>query len=117
MISVIFDKTIEPGRRDQFDQANATLLALLNNTPGLISVEQFSSLTNTNHNRVVSIAFFQDAAAVKAWREEPQHQELQRRLRDEVLADYRMIVAPVERNYGMFDRAEALQALPNPAKK
>ena len=42
-----------------------------------------------------------------AWRERPHHRTTQGKGRGGVFADYRLRVAAVLRDYGMFDRAEA----------
>jgi heme-degrading monooxygenase HmoA len=110
MITVLFENDILEGKRKEFDSANKQLLELVKKINGFISVEQFSP----SENRVVTVGKFSSEAGVKAWRESPEHQEFQRRLRKDVLKDYRLIVAPAERDYTMFNRAEAIQNLPPP---
>ncbi len=45
--------------------------------------------------------------AVKNWRNQTQHRATQRAGRDHIFADYRLRVASVIRDYGMFERDEA----------
>ena len=53
---------------------------------------------------MVSLSFFRDEEAVAKWRNTSAHRATQRRGRGGVFADYRLRVARVERDYGMFDR-------------
>ena len=115
MIVVIFDMTILPGKREHFDEANAELTSIVREVDGFLSMDEFYTETSEKNDRVVINGFFADAAAVKQWRENPRHHELQRHLRDGILADYRLIVAPVEREYGLSNRAQAPQDFPEPA--
>ncbi|HZB90495.1 MAG TPA: antibiotic biosynthesis monooxygenase, partial [Stellaceae bacterium] len=74
---------------------------------GFLSIERFQSLTT--EGKILSLSFWRDAAAVQRWREQEQHRRAQARGRTEVFADYRLSVAEVVRQYGLFDRAEAPQ--------
>ena len=58
-------------------------------------------------NRYLSLSFFRDEAAVRAWRNRPGHRAAQAEGRAGVLADYRLRVAEVIRDYGMTRREEA----------
>src|ERR1700730_16677814 len=81
--------------------------ALLETIDGFISVERFGSLTT--EGKYVSLSFWRDEAAVIAWRQQAEHHLAQARGRDEIFADYRIRVAKVVRDYGMFARADAPQ--------
>jgi heme-degrading monooxygenase HmoA len=56
---------------------------------------------------LLSLSFWRDEEAVKAWRMQDRHRASQARGRGGVFADYRLRVASVLRDYGMRDRAEA----------
>jgi heme-degrading monooxygenase HmoA len=105
MIAVIFEVTPAPGRRDAYLAIAAELRPLLETIDGFISVERFQSLSDPD--RVLSLSFFRDEAAVKAWRNTVEHRQAQKAGRGGVFADYRLRIAHVVRDYGMFERAEA----------
>ena len=102
MIAVIFEVEPKDGRaRDYFDLA-AGLKAELETIDGFISVERFESLTTPG--RYVSLSFWRDETAVKAWREHADHQAAQETGKAAVFADFRIRVAEVTRDYSLKDR-------------
>ena len=105
MIAVIFEVEPAEGRVDDYLAIAAGLRPLLDGVEGFVSVERFRSLADPR--RLVSLSFFEDEAAVRRWRSLAAHRSAQARGRGEVLADYRLRVAEVVRDYGMADRAEA----------
>jgi len=105
MIAVIFEVIPQSGRtQDYFDRA-AHLKADLEKVDGFISVERFSSLTT--EGKFLSLSFWRDEAAVRTWRENSKHRTAQHAGRGGIFADYRLRVATVLRDYGMFERAGA----------
>jgi heme-degrading monooxygenase HmoA len=56
---------------------------------------------------LLSLSFWRDEAAVRAWRNQAAHRATQQAGRGGVFADYRLRVAAVLRDYGMTERAEA----------
>jgi heme-degrading monooxygenase HmoA len=105
MIAVIFEVTPKPGHSDDYFGHAARLKPALEMMDGFISVERFESVTQPG--KFVSLSFWRDEAAVVAWRNTMQHRATQRAGREHVFADYRLRVATVIRDYGMFDREEA----------
>ena len=57
--------------------------------------------------RVLSLSFWRDEEAVKAWRNVEHHRQAQKAGREGVFRDYRLRVASVLRDYGMTERDEA----------
>ena len=57
--------------------------------------------------KLLSLSFWRDEAAVKAWREQLDHRAAQARGRGELFADYRLRVAEVLRDYGPKSRDQA----------
>jgi len=57
--------------------------------------------------KLLSLSFWRDEAAVAQWRNLEAHRAAQAAGRDHVLGDYRLRVAQVMRDYGMSERAEA----------
>jgi heme-degrading monooxygenase HmoA len=114
MFAVIFEVQPKPGRLQSYLDIAARLRPLLETIDGFISVERFGSLTT--EGKYVSLSFWRDEAAVIAWRQQAEHHLAQARGRDEIFADYRIRVAKVVRDYGMFARADAPQVFPEKAK-
>jgi heme-degrading monooxygenase HmoA len=105
MYAVIFEVEAKPGREKDYLEIAAALRSEVEKIDGFISIERFQSLAKPG--KLVSISFWRDADAVKRWREHAEHRSAQRQGRDDIFADYRISVAAVERQYGMFDRAAA----------
>jgi heme-degrading monooxygenase HmoA len=105
MIVVIFEVWPADGRKDDYLAIAASLRAELERIDGFISVERFQSLTDPD--KLLSLSFWRDEAAVKAWRTQDKHRAGQVRGRAGVFADYRLRVAAVLRDYGMTDRNQA----------
>jgi len=107
MIAVIFEVEPAEGKRDAYLGIAAELRPLLEGIDGFISVERFQSLTDPK--RVLSLSFWRDEEAVKAWRNTEEHRQAQQAGRGGIFAGYRLRIARVVRDYGMEERAEAPQ--------
>ncbi|HEV6964396.1 MULTISPECIES: antibiotic biosynthesis monooxygenase family protein [Roseateles] len=104
MIAVIFE--VQPtaeGRAAYLDHA-AALRPLLEGMDGFLSVERFQSLSDPQ--RLLSLSYWRDEAAVRAWREVERHRQAQAAGRGGLFADYRLRVAHVVRDYGLDDREQ-----------
>lgn len=110
MIAVIFEVIPKPGMAASYLAMAADLRPLLETIDGFISVERFESLAQPG--KYLSLSFWRDEAAVRAWRTQEKHREGQRQGRDLVFAEYRLRVATVLRDYGLHDRAEAPEDAP-----
>jgi heme-degrading monooxygenase HmoA len=107
MIAVIFEVEPAEGKRDAYLGIAAGLRPLLDGIDGFISVERFQSLTDPK--RVLSLSFWRDEEAVKAWRNTEEHRQAQQAGRGGIFAGYRLRIAHVVRDYGLTDRVEAPQ--------
>jgi heme-degrading monooxygenase HmoA len=105
MIAVIFEVWPADGQRQTYLDIAAHLRPLLDEIDGFISIERFESLTEPG--KILSLSFWRDEQAVAAWRQRDPHRGAQARGRAEVFKDYRLRVAGVIRDYGMFSREEA----------
>jgi heme-degrading monooxygenase HmoA len=105
VIAVIFEVRPAEGERQHYLDLAAALRADLESTDGFISVERFQSLADPG--KLLSLSFWRDEEAVRAWRNRPPHRATQAKGRAGVFADYRLRVAGVLRDYGMAERAEA----------
>lgn len=102
MIAVIFEVEPKDGRaQDYFDLA-AGLKAELETIDGFISVERFESLSTPG--RYVSLSYWRDEAAVRAWHEHADHLAAQAKGKAAIFADFRIRVAEVMRDYSLTDR-------------
>ena len=105
MIAIIFELWPAQGRADDYFEQAAALKSDLEKIDGFISVERFQSFAHPG--KLLSLSFFRDEAAVRAWRNLAGHREAQAEGRSATFADYRLRVAEVLRDYGMVARDEA----------
>ncbi|MBZ9870929.1 antibiotic biosynthesis monooxygenase [Mesorhizobium sp. BR1-1-9] len=105
MIAVIFEVEPAAGRRDAYLGIAAELRPLLESIDGFISVERFQSLANPD--RILSLSFWRDEEAVKAWRNTQEHRQAQQAGRGGIFAGYRLRIAHVVRDYGLSERQQA----------
>ena len=97
MIAVIFEVEINQGQQAEYLDIAATLRPLLAEIDGFISVERFQSLTTPE--KLLSLSYWRDEAAIKAWRELEKHRDAQQKGRAEVFKTYTIRVAEVVRDY------------------
>lgn len=105
MIAVIFEVLPDPARKQEYLDIAAQMRPLLDQIDGFISVERFQSLTDPD--KLLSLSFFRDEAAVLQWRKLTAHRGAQAKGRAGVFIDYHLRIAEVVRDYGMFDRDQA----------
>lgn len=105
MIAVLFEVTPLPGQETRYFDIAATLREHLQTIDGFESVERFQSLTRPG--TYLSLSYWRDEAAVRAWRNQADHRSGQAEGRAAVFADYRIRVAQVLRDYTQTQRDEA----------
>ena len=105
MIAVIFEFQPAEGRTAEYFDLAGALRSELDSIDGFISIERFESVSNPG--KFVSLSFWQDEDAVRAWRNLPTHRSAQARGRAGVFTDYRLRVASVIRDYGLRNREHA----------
>ena len=105
MIAVIFEFTPAEGRTADYFGFATALRSELDRIDGFISIERFESVTTPG--KFVSLSFWRDEEAVRAWRNVEAHRRAQAAGRGGIFADYRLRVASVIRDYGMSARDEA----------
>jgi heme-degrading monooxygenase HmoA len=110
MFAVIFDVEPAPGRQQEYLDIAAALRPELEKIDGFISIERFSSLTDPG--KILSLSFWRDEATLVQWRQHEAHHRAQWQGRAGIFRDYRLRIASVVRDYGMFDRAQAPQQFP-----
>jgi heme-degrading monooxygenase HmoA len=105
MIAVIFEFWPNGDRAAEYFEIAGSLRAHLETIDGFISIERFESLATKG--KVLSLSFWRDEEAVRAWRNLDIHREAQGRGRGGIFDNYRLRVATVLRDYGMQERDEA----------
>ena len=104
MYAVIFEVEPNDGRAERYFELAALLKPELEKVDGFISVERFESLTTKG--KFLSLSFWRDEAALKAWRSHMGHQTAQREGKTSVFQDYRIRVAEVVRDYKLRERLD-----------
>lgn len=105
MIAIIFEVQPKQGKRQDYLDLAASMRALLEQIDGFVSIERFESLSTPG--KLLSISFFRDEQAVQQWRTLEKHRVAQGAGRSSIFDDYRIRVASVIRDYGMFEREQA----------
>ena len=105
MIAVIFEVIPHADKKQAYLDMAAEMKPLVEKIDGFLSVERFQSLTNPE--KLLSVSFFRDEAALDEWRRLTQHRKAQKAGRSSFFKDYRLRVAHVLRDYGMDARDEA----------
>lgn len=105
MIAVLFEAWPNPGEHDHYLNLAAALRPELDGVDGFLSIERFQSLAQPE--KLLSLSYWRDEAAVAKWRNSTAHRHTQAIGRSEVFSDYRLRIAHVLRDYGMFERSQA----------
>lgn len=105
MIAVIFEVEPGAGRKADYLEIAAKLRPMLEEVEGFISIERFQSLTNPD--KILSLSFFENEAAIEKWRNLTAHRRAQESGRDFVFETYRLRIGHIVRDYGMYDRDQA----------
>lgn len=105
MIAVIFEVFPAEGKRQEYLDTAAALRPLLDKVDGFISIERFESLYTPG--KLLSLQFWRDEEALTTWRNMAEHRTAQEHGRGGLFDDYRLRVATVVRDYGMFERDQA----------
>lgn len=86
MVIVIFRSRLRPDAGPDYATTAERMVSLARATPGFVSYRHYEA----DDGERVTIAEFASEAAVRAWREHPEHREAQRRGREEWYAWYRI---------------------------
>jgi len=104
VIAVIFEVWPADGHTQEYLDIAASLRPLLDDIDGFISIERFESLSEPG--KILSLSFWRDEQAIQEWRQRDMHRAAQAKGRASVFRDYRLRVAAVVRDYGMFRRQD-----------
>ncbi|MCW5774372.1 MAG: antibiotic biosynthesis monooxygenase [Rhodospirillaceae bacterium] len=104
MVVGIIEFHIRPGADALYAQWAEKLHAKVHEIDGFISVERFES--RTRPGTWLSVSYWRDAAALAAWRRDAEHLRGMAAGKRDIFADYRIVVATVDRDYS-FAAAKA----------
>lgn len=105
MIAVLFEAWPDEGREDAYFDMAARLRPELDRVDGFISIERFRSVADPA--KLLSLSFWRDEESIARWRNLSSHRATQAAGRRGVFRDYRLRIGGIDRDYGMFDRAQA----------
>lgn len=105
MIAVIFEAWPAAGEQQHYLDLALALKPGLEQVDGFLSIERFESMAEPGE--LLSLSFWRDETAVRAWRNCEPHRRTQAKGRNGVFDEYRLRVATVERDYGMTERDQA----------
>ena len=104
MIAVIFEVWPKDEHKQEYLDIAADLRPQLDKIEGFIFIERFESLSEPG--KILSLSFWRDEKAVEEWRRLESHRVAQAKGRATIFKDYRLRVAAVIRDYGMFNREQ-----------
>jgi len=95
MVLTVFRSRLKPGVEAQLEPVGARMYELASSMPGFVSYREYQAADGEG----VAIVEFESEAALAAWRNHPEHREVQARARSQWFADYRIQVCEVVRDY------------------
>ncbi len=98
MIAVLFEVQVKEGKTIEYLNLAEELKPLLATMKGFISMERFQSLSNKD--KVLSLSFWQDEAAIEQWRNLDKHRLAQEKGHDHLFKHYQLKVTQVMRECG-----------------
>ena len=105
MIYVLFEVTIHDACQKDYLALAAGLREALEQSPGLIRSERFTSLSK--EGKILSLSVWESEEAISSWRQELAHRRAQKEGRERMFRDYRITVTSSIRSYTLKDREEA----------
>lgn len=94
--AVVFTSTRTPGD-DGYVAMSAAMERLASEQPGFLGIES----ARGDDGLGITVSYWVDSSAARAWKHVAAHQVAQRRGRDAWYSDYRVRVATVERDYSL----------------
>ncbi|SDJ12202.1 Heme-degrading monooxygenase HmoA [Ferrimonas sediminum] len=105
MLAVIFEVTPKAQGKPAYLDLADSLRPLLQQQPGLISIERFQSLVE--EGKLLSLSFWESEAAIASWRRQMDHQLAQNQGRESLFHSYRIRVGQIVRDYTHDQRQQA----------
>lgn len=105
MITVVSQMIINEGKLQEYLDFGVILQPMVEKIDGFISNERFQSVADPN--KVLSLSFWKDEESIKQFRKLEVHRLAEAKSRESIFKDYRVTIADISRDYGMFDRKDA----------
>lgn len=106
MVVVVFEFRPKPGQEARYFELAISLMPLVEDIDGFISIERAKSVTD--EGKFISVSFWRDAASVEKWHAVEQHRAAQAEGKASVFSDYRITVAETLRQYSMGEDRPAI---------
>lgn len=95
-VAVIFTSTRAEGLDDEYAATAARMDTLAHEQPGFLGIVS----VRDPHTRLgITVSYWQDEAAARAWKAHPEHLAAQRRGREAFYSEHTVVVAEVVRSY------------------
>lgn len=104
-VAVLFEVTPREEGHEEYLRLAGALKSELEGMPGFISAERFSSLKEGG--KLLSLSLWENEEAAAEWRRRMNHRACQKRGREALFEQYRILVASVLREYTGEDRLQA----------
>lgn len=95
-IAVIFTSTRANGNDDEYAATAARMDALAQEQPGFLSIV---SVRDPDTRLGITVSYWRDEAAARAWKLNPEHLAAQQRGRETFYSDHAVVVAEVIRGH------------------
>ncbi|HEX3486601.1 MAG TPA: antibiotic biosynthesis monooxygenase [Micropepsaceae bacterium] len=96
MVVIVFRARMKPGFNEaEIGEMGAHMYGLATKMPGFISYQDYAGSDGSN----VTIVEFESHETLKAWREHPEHQVVQKAGRERFFSEYRITVCDMVRDY------------------
>jgi heme-degrading monooxygenase HmoA len=105
MITVIAQMIINDGQLQAYLDFAVALKPMAEGIEGFISNERFQSPDNPY--KILSLSFWKDEESINQFRKLEMHRLAEAKGRESIFKDYRVTIADVSRDYGMFNRKDA----------
>jgi len=97
MMVVIVEFEIQAGAESDFQDALKKMQEQVKQYDGFLGAAPCSSIDNPN--TFVTLFYWRDRESIKAWRDDPQHLEIQHLGREKIFSWYKIRVCELEREY------------------
>lgn len=104
-VIVLFEVTVKDGKMEDYLARAGKLKELLQDTPGFIRAERFSSLVT--EGKLLSMSVWENEESISKWRNLMEHRQSQKAGRTEDFTDYSITVVTPVRSYTMNARKDA----------
>ena len=97
MMVVIVEFELRAGAEAEFETALQQMQEQVKQYDGFLGEAPCSRIEN--ENTFVTLFYWRDRESIKAWRDDPQHVEIQHLAREKIFSRYKIRVCELEREY------------------